>query len=271
MRPFYTVTTVLVLLALVHAWMRRTTQEAVAVATEQSSLLRTNCPSAGSGCVVTPGGSLADHSPGRMEAVTPAGRISSEEELASRYEELAESLSDADRYLVLNLMFRDDCQPPSVSATVAAIALRRWCERAPAEAAAWVTGLPANRFRSVAFREVARDWAENDLERAARWARELPKHNDGDGARLAVASVALIQTDPATAISLLSMLDRSAARDELYVNAISQWAAIDADRAAAFAAEYTDPAICRALRARLAALCRTVPLAASGPLFAATR
>lgn len=262
---------VLVLVALVPKWARRTTQESGVGATARTPRLQICGPSASSNCAVIAQDSLADRSPGRVGAVMPAGRISSEEELPSYYEELAQSLSDADRDLVLDLMVREDCQPPSASATVAAIALRRWCETAPAEAAAWAAGLPGNRFRSVAFRTVAQAWAENDLERAAHWARQLPQHGDEDGARLAVASVALTRTDPATAISMLSILDRSAARDELYVNAISQWAAIDADRAATFAAEYTDPRIGGAVRARLAAICRAVPLAASVPVVTATR
>ena len=175
--------------------------------------------------------------------------IEAETDPARRGEALdraAEAVPREKQLATLNALVHSD---GAAAAELSQLLTRRWAERDPATAAAWVAQQksPAN---IPLLEQVAVAWADNDLVAVSAWLNTLP---EGDGRAAATIAVAYeaARTDPLSALDLAAALPSTRARDDVLVHGISQWAATDA-AASEWAAKVPDPILRQRLLAAAA-------------------
>jgi hypothetical protein len=105
--------------------------------------------------------------------------------------------------------------------------LRHWAGIDPQAAATWLGSQPDLADRKTAVEQVATAWAENELEVALAWARQLSAGPEREAALLAVLYEGS-QVEPQPAISFaMRELPAGAERDGLLKYAVAQWAAAE--------------------------------------------
>jgi hypothetical protein len=129
--------------------------------------------------------------------------------------------------------------------------VRRWAELDPSGAAGWLQSLPEGPFRSGAVRQVCIAWANVDLKSAARWVQGLENVDDRERGMVDIGYEAA-RSDPVMALSLGAGLPATRERNELLVHAASQWGAVDAPAARAWAESVSDAVLRDELLATIA-------------------
>jgi hypothetical protein len=117
--------------------------------------------------------------------------------------------------------------------------VRQWAEADPAAAALWAASLPQDTLAPDVFEQISIAWANSDLPAATQWLTTLAEGTNRNCAVLSAAYEA-VRSEPVTALDLAMTLPVGLARDELLAHALSQYAAIDPEAAAAWAAKEPD-------------------------------
>lgn len=161
--------------------------------------------------------------------VTKLQTIADSDARSQALEEALAGMSESDRQELLAQLSGDNSE---AAEDLRESLVRRWAESNPAAAAAWISQLPPSEYRA-ALKQVAIAWADKDLAGASAWLSTLP----AAARQFATLDVAYeaAATDPLTALKLAGGLPASAERDDLLAFAVSQWAAADATKAAAWA------------------------------------
>lgn len=154
-------------------------------------------------------------------------------------EELAENFPEEQVVEALDQLKSDE--PGTSGATLAQLLIRRWAQKAPAEAAQWIAGLPDNALAHLAFREVMIPWAEKDLVRAADWVKQLPENENKTEALLILGDEAAKEKKATLAISLVAGMPPSPERDAVLKYSVLQWATVSRGDALAWANQVPDP------------------------------
>lgn len=127
--------------------------------------------------------------------------------------------------------------------------MRRWADQSPAAAAAWLAH--ESPLNAALLQQVAIAWAGHDLPAAVEWVRNLPGGAEQQAATLALG-YETARTAPITALELARTLPATAARDQLLVHAVSQWAATDSVAATSWAGKVSNPQLRENLLAAVA-------------------
>ena len=151
-------------------------------------------------------------------------------------ERAANSVLDADLPLALACLAKHD-RPVGIELSL--ILLRRWAEKSPTAAAAWVSQSSESPLALEELQEVTSTWAAADLVKAGAFVDALPAGATKETATLALAYEAA-RTEPLVALELTSKLSPSQERDALLTHAVSQWAGADAATAAEWASKVPD-------------------------------
>jgi len=125
--------------------------------------------------------------------------------------------------------------------------LHRWGTLEPSEAAAWAESISGNgsAFSKEAMKRVAVAWAENDLQRAARWVEGWPDDTGRDSALTAIAYEGA-RTDPREALELATRFPATQENENLIVYSTSQWSGVNPQAAWEWA-QRTEDATLRAM------------------------
>lgn len=139
--------------------------------------------------------------------------------------------------------------------------LRRWGERAPSAALAWLARTPDRKRHGLHRAAVVNGWVHADPESLLTWLREVPQSEDRR-ATLLTALPSLTRSHPAATFELLERTDPLLAAGH-YGTLFSHWAARDPHAAAAKARTLSDTSSRhRALQAVVAAWSEYDPVAA---------
>jgi hypothetical protein len=163
-------------------------------------------------------------------------------------ERAANSVLDSDLPLTLSRLAKHD---GPVGTELSLILLRRWAEKSPTAAAAWVSQSTESPLALEELQEVTSTWAAADLTKAGAFVDALPAGATKETATLALAYEAA-RTEPLVALELTSKLSPSQERDALLTHAVSQWAGVDAATAAEWASKVPDHALQQRLLAAVA-------------------
>jgi hypothetical protein len=112
--------------------------------------------------------------------------------------------------------------------------LRQWAESDVEQAARWLATMPAGEVRQRAVKDVATLWANKDSAAAIRWIGQLPEGEERDGA-VTRAAYEIVRTEPEVAMELAIRLPVSRDGDHLVQHIALQWAEKAPQGAAAWA------------------------------------
>ena len=189
------------------------------------------CPRSTSGTAVTPSSS-PNSQPGNWfsQLLSQLGVLDAETDGVQRQEgvdRLVDSIPYAEIQSVLNVV--EGASGDAASEFKASL-VRRWAEKAPAEAAAWALQLRETPLAGIVQKEVALAWAESDLLSALTWARQIP---DGDLRETVLTALGYeaARENPVQALEIGLALKPGNDRQELLIHSASQWAALDPEAA----------------------------------------
>ena len=140
-------------------------------------------------------------------------------------------------------------QTANSAAETRQLIVRRWADKNPAAAAAWLGH--ESPLNEVLLQQVAIAWAGHDLSAAVEWARNLPVGDEKHAATLALAYEAA-RPEPITALELARTLPVTDGRDQLLMHAVSQWAVTDSVAATGWAGKVSEPQLRENLLAAVA-------------------
>jgi hypothetical protein len=107
-------------------------------------------------------------------------------------------------------------------------------------ASSWAAEAAGNDVRFESIEAVAIAWANQDLERAIEWGRQLSDQTERQRALICIGFEAA-RAEPLTALALALELKRGAERDELIRHSVGEWAAIAPEAAAEWADQIEEP------------------------------
>lgn len=153
-------------------------------------------------------------------------------------------------------------EPSEMLLELGTLFMRRLAEKNPGSAAQMALQLKEPN-RTNALNGVAIGWANQQLDEAIAWAKELP---DGESKRSIQRSIAYeaARSDPMKAINLVASQPSSSARDLVLIQSVAQWATTDPAAAANWAFQIEEPSLKYGVIGMVATtLAQTNPIAAS--------
>lgn len=200
--------------------------------------------------------------PSIHQALAELGIEEVEVEHPATMDELVGTIADAQLPAVLNELLAASAGEPGADSCQ--LLLRRWAERNPVAAAAWVDQLPEGALRREAIQHVAIVWANADLAGALQWVQHLSSGEAKQSALLNIGYEAA-RSAPLESLQVAVELPAGRNRDELLAHAASQWAASAPAAAAEWAGRIPDAGLRGQILARIAtAWAELDPTAAAG-------
>jgi hypothetical protein len=152
----------------------------------------------------------------------------------------------------------------SESQELASALISRWAEEDIDGAVAWVRELPEEAFRAIAWEHVATAWAGKDLPAVMEWLRSSLE-GESKSAAIRAAAYEAARADPVAALQLAVDLPPDEQRDELLAHSVMQWMEANPDQAAEWVSRIPDEHLrTRLLEAVAVALAAQDPAAAAG-------